>query len=218
MKSLKLIEACFALFCKKSETLIVQNNIAKQIFKDGRDKVFQKRNLKGFKYLIGAINLQLSSDINHWACVCVSLVNKQIFYVDPLGTDDIELEEILSNWINFLANRQDLPKSDWSIGHFECDKQKDGFNCGIIIIMVIQNILNNNYRLSFNEKSLADFRIILINLIKTTKYNRKFCNKCGDNIDKSALILKCIICSRCFHRVCCNVIDNIDDFQCSICG
>ena len=90
--------------------------------------------------------------LKHWTLFFVSIKNKQIFYIDPQGTEEKTSLEISKNFIEFAKTVKFFKNIKFENVSLKHQIQKDTYNCGVYVChffdLLIKtkeiSILNNN--------------------------------------------------------------------------
>lgn len=182
-----------------------------------------KLKLGNFNYIVGPY----LKDGNHWCLFFVDIRNSLFFYCDPYIADTNEIETFFDKWLIFVNKRDDLTKENWKVGNIKHSPQSDNFNCGIIILMIVEKLFMQKYDLTFDKNSLEGYRMDLYEKIgKNSKAKELFCGCCGEILKASAAtavvierILCCTKCKRHYHFKCypTTVIASEDDILCCLC-
>ena len=102
--------------------------------------------------------------LKHWTLFFVSIKKKQIFYIDPQGTDEKTRLEISKNFIEFAKGVKFFKNIKFENVLLKHQIQKDNYNCGVYVchffdLLIKTNeisILNNDINQNINIDSYRE--------------------------------------------------------------
>ena len=131
-------------------------------------KYFSKHHqIDKFKYVIG-----MYSPAHHWF-LCIANIEKKLFYfVDPSIATARVKKNRFDTWLQLAElYLTDFNSNDWQQGSFVHAEQNDGFNCGPLCLMFMENILKNTFKVEFDAACLASYRKLLHDLLTSKAKN-----------------------------------------------
>jgi hypothetical protein len=102
---------------------------------------------------------------NHWTVVLISNLTETITYINPMGTTQFALNNMLKRWNDFCSLHPILKHKNWSADLVNHEIQKDIVSCGIFIKIKIRIrilVLEKLFRIRFLVDSVR--RVFFRNL------------------------------------------------------
>ncbi len=148
-------------------------------------------------------------EVKHWALFFVSIVSKEIYYIDPVGTLEEDLDEIANKFILFAATNKYLKNIQFVKKYINHQKQVDSYNCGVYVCYFFQLLINRNLNAFQNTISIDDYRKTIFKQISKNS-TMTVCSVCRQTKRKSNSIFKKILpsnliilkCKHAFHKEC----------------
>eukprot|EP00794_Sanderia_malayensis_P017106 gene17106-18828_t len=146
-----------------------------------------------------------------------------MYFLNPLGELEKQIEKVLKNWRTFWRNRvtslncQDI---QWTYRPIEHPKQRDSNNCGIYTLKFAEQIIvSENAQFPNSSQDLNDYRrVIAEELIAASDHQETgWCRVCGTYRGDTRTI-SCTSCNRWIHWKCKGESSvNGDGFECAVC-
>jgi hypothetical protein len=152
---------------KLSDCYIINTYDTNSLFKDqSTSKQLEKICVNDYKYVFGFWELD-----KHWRLLFGDISNYKFYYLDPMYLDT-SFDSEHQTWTKF-ANSKSKTNISWTPSSFtKRSKQKDSFNCGVICIMLLEQLLlNKTDAFLFEKEDLIKYREKLYNLILKYKKN-----------------------------------------------
>ena len=103
---------------------------------------------------------------NHWTLLFVNVKTLQVFYIDPFGALDYEVERVLMNWTKFCSKRAGLKKLKWMSSKTQHIIQSDQSSCGVLVSYFCQSMMEDGTgSLNDPEFDVDSFRISMKNIL-----------------------------------------------------
>ena len=89
---------------------------------------------------------------NHWTVVLISNLTDTVKYINPFGTSDKALSDILEKWKKFCSTRSsELKSKKWTSEQLDHEIQLDLVSCGIFIMVFMEKFINYDYNYYFDS-------------------------------------------------------------------
>ena len=143
----------------KKKMLIIEPLTCDKIFYKKVKRILNGENLSSYDCFAGFHNKRG----NHWILFFGDLKKKLFYILDPMEDTEETSKQCLQNWNSFIKDRKEFQNSngsehEWSLGNFEKNKQTDSHNCGIIVLLLLENLLKDSLFLNFSIDDLIEYR------------------------------------------------------------
>ena len=146
---------------------------------------------------------------NHWALFFVSVISREIYYIDPIGTSETELDNIANKFVELVTSKKYLKNKEFTKILVNHQKQNDSFNCGVYVCYFFELLINRNIA-GFNINiDINNFRRKILETIKKNskmtvccvchKANTKKKNFLTKYLSKTLIYLEC---KHAYHKEC----------------
>ena len=163
------------------------------------------KKFNGCDFIAGPVHL----NGNHWALLFVSLKTKEIYYIDPKGTTEDDLNNIGNKFITFASTNKHLKGIKFSKVLIKHQIQCDMFNCGVFVCYFFQLLVNENFSLFNDQINIYAFRKSILEKINVSSKFTVCCLCKTGQIKKSNVLsqlfsskLKTLKCKHSFHKEC----------------
>jgi len=140
------------IFSKQSDKkiLIVEPLTCEKIFYKKVKRLLKGENLLLFDYFTGFY----CKNGNHWILFFGDFKKRHLYVLDPLEDEENTSQICLENWNCFIQERKEFKcledsENEWKIGSFQKTKQTDSHNCGIIVLLLLENLKKSNFSFMF---------------------------------------------------------------------
>lgn len=99
-------------------------------------KTFDNFILSNYEYIIGALLI----NNNHWLAVYIDITNFTFTIIDPLGSRAYQTR-FFNIWTDYYKNRNDCIERNWTTKYFEHSIQKDSVNCGVLVCVFLEHLI-----------------------------------------------------------------------------
>ena len=147
--------------------LDINNN---KIYTYDNVKRWTKQNVFNFEKIFIPININNC----HWVLIVILIKHKRILYYDSnINKEDRSayyLETTLS-WLNdenIKWNLNNFKGSDWNIQLPIMPQQNNGYDCGVFLLAISEDVFKNNNIATFEQKDIPQIRLkIAISIIES---------------------------------------------------
>lgn len=92
----------------------------------------------------------------HWTLVCVSMLQKKIYYLDSLGRSGKTITGNILKWLQEESlSRTQKPAPGFSVEDISCPQQSNSYDCGIFTLAFV-DLLANELSVEIMQQSLCD--------------------------------------------------------------
>ena len=95
--------------------------------------------------------------------------DKLFYFLDPFIAKPKAKNCRFASWKCLLDKHQDklttFKADEWKLGEFTHSKQTDSFSCGIICLLIIENIVKGCFNVIFDESLLVTHRQLLYDML-----------------------------------------------------
>ncbi|XP_052263628.1 uncharacterized protein LOC127866837 isoform X3 [Dreissena polymorpha] len=181
--------------------------------------------LDSYTFVVGAYHR-----FSHWTLVVLDLEKKVVFFYNPVGETEAEMDSIRLAMCEFISRCSNAAESDirsqWRAETMAHASQTDTFNCGVYCLMFAECHLKGTFKEmeTITRQHLAATRLSVATKLLTFKhYLIDSCPKCGFGVDEAEQKLQCATCGRDFHfkPFCVEddlaIIEDGEQFSCKLC-
>jgi Ulp1 family protease len=137
-----------------------------KIFNNGdTENIYRKIDIDNYKYVLG-----FYEEDKHWRLCFANMSNNIFYYVDPYKAIKTTQKRKLESWSQFVSSKS-KSSNKWNLGDFKHSKQTDSYNCGVICLLFLENLLLEQFNCEYDDKILIGYRKKLYDLL--IKYEKK---------------------------------------------
>jgi Ulp1 family protease len=170
-----IVEAYMKKMAIEKNVFILSYGMSSNIHRNGTTGSQTLRiNLNNFDYIAGPVLLKLG-EAKHWALMFVSLLNKEITYIDPFGATRSQCEDVRLNWTQFCKTRMGLNDKVWKISKdsFKHCIQSDTHSCGVFVCCFFELLINGQREYLTSHFDIAAYRTKIRKTITSQRQQRK---------------------------------------------
>jgi Ulp1 family protease len=82
-------------------------------------------------------------DNEHWCCFFANLNTFEFYYLNPYGSTEKELENVVNNWRIFSKQELNI-KEEFQLPLVQHSIQTDNYHCGVYVCIFMECLWNNN--------------------------------------------------------------------------
>ena len=154
----------------------------------------------------------------HWALLFISLLDKSVCYINPIGStlDELRIATDCVNQFIRTSKNQNFKDIQLTTLKIEHQKQTDTYNCGVFVCYFFEILLSMKLDSFKNNIDINEYREVIKLRIKANS-KLKVCCLCGSFNKKrkysffNSSELKTLNCGHLFHSDC------LKDKYCIIC-
>jgi Ulp1 family protease len=137
---------------------------SQQIFLRKKMPFLELKDLSAFDMIL----VPLLVNGNHWTVVLISNLTETITYINPMGTTQFALNNILKRWNDYCSLHPILKQKKWSADLVNHEIQKDIVSCGIFITIFMEKFISYDYNYYFDSssKNLANIRAYIYDTLR----------------------------------------------------